>query len=637
MIKSFYHDEMIWGTSMKRGKGLSIGEHIKSIRIFQFMFVDAVGIAITYLLAILVLKFSGVTGFDVKTALIILPIVIVFKIVAFYFMNLYKIILDNVGLDEVIQIFLAVLATNAVVAIVFLIIPNLEFIPELHFIYTTVFEALILSFPRLLKRFLNVMFLKKYKIGGKRTLLVGAGAGGKLVLNEVRSNPQLLNVPVAFVDDDPLKIGKLMSGYKIYGPIEEIPKLIDSLAIEEVIIAIANIDSARFQEIIRIIAQKPVKIKRLPKFKDLKKDVPKSLLEVNVEDLLSRDVIELDDEGIRQFITGKRILVTGAGGSIGSELVRQIVEFEPAELLLLDIYENNVYDLQMELKYNMSLPESRKVPYRVIIGSVYNYERMESVFSSFKPQLIFHAAAYKHVPLMEDSAVEAVRTNIIGTYNLCKLADKYNVAKMILVSSDKAVRPTNVMGATKRFAEMIMQHFASVSETKYCAVRFGNVLGSNGSVVPLFKKQIEHGGPVTVTDRNIIRYFMTIPEAVGLILQAATFADGGEIFILDMGEPVRIIDLAEKMIMLAGYRPYIDIDIQITGLRPGEKLFEELLLDGDGNNIKTANKKIFIDSLKGDKELEAEIKLISDTFEKLENQEIKELVQQFVPTYQPKQ
>ncbi|MDD4184005.1 MAG: nucleoside-diphosphate sugar epimerase/dehydratase [Candidatus Izemoplasmatales bacterium] len=622
---------------MKRGKGLSIGEHIKSIRIFQFMFVDAVGIAITYLLAILVLKFSGVTGFDVKTALIILPIVIVFKIVAFYFMNLYKIILDNVGLDEVIQIFLAVLATNAVVAIVFLIIPNLEFIPELHFIYTTVFEALILSFPRLLKRFLNVMFLKKYKIGGKRTLLVGAGAGGKLVLNEVRSNPQLLNVPVAFVDDDPLKIGKLMSGYKIYGPIEEIPKLIDSLAIEEVIIAIANIDSARFQEIIRIIAQKPVKIKRLPKFKDLKKDVPKSLLEVNVEDLLSRDVIELDDEGIRQFITGKRILVTGAGGSIGSELVRQIVEFEPAELLLLDIYENNVYDLQMELKYNMSLPESRKVPYRVIIGSVYNYERMESVFSSFKPQLIFHAAAYKHVPLMEDSAVEAVRTNIIGTYNLCKLADKYNVAKMILVSSDKAVRPTNVMGATKRFAEMIMQHFASVSETKYCAVRFGNVLGSNGSVVPLFKKQIEHGGPVTVTDRNIIRYFMTIPEAVGLILQAATFADGGEIFILDMGEPVRIIDLAEKMIMLAGYRPYIDIDIQITGLRPGEKLFEELLLDGDGNNIKTANKKIFIDSLKGDKELEAEIKLISDTFEKLENQEIKELVQQFVPTYQPKQ
>jgi len=261
---------------------------------------------------------------------------------------------------------------------------------------------------------------------------------------------------------------------------------------------------------------------------------------------------------------------------------------------------------------------------------------MESLFSSYKPELIFHAAAYKHVPLMEDSAVEAVRTNIMGTYNLCRLADKYQVSKMILVSSDKAVRPTNVMGATKRFAEMIMQHFASISKTKYCAVRFGNVLGSNGSVVPLFKKQIEHGGPVTVTDRNIIRYFMTIPEAVGLILQAATFAEGGEIFILDMGEPVRIIDLAEKMIMLAGYRPYIDIDIQITGLRPGEKLFEELLLDSEGDNIKTENKKIFIDSLKGDKELEAEIKQISEAFEKMHNQEIKDLIQQFVPTYQPK-
>lgn len=621
---------------MNRGKNLFIGERMKSIRVLQFMFVDAVGIALTYLLAILVLKFSGVPGFEYKTALMILPIVIVFKIVAFYFMNLYKIVLDNVGLDEVIQVFLAVFATNAVIVIVFLIIPDLQFIPEIHMIYTTVFEALILSVPRLIKRFLNVLFLKKYKIGGKRTLLVGAGAGGKLVLNEIRNNPQLLNVPIAFVDDDPMKIGKLMSGYKIYGPIEEIPKLIDSLTIEEVIISIANIDSARFQEIIKIIAQKPVKIKRLPKFKDLKKEAPKTLLEVNVEDLLSRNVVELDDEGIRKFIAGKRIMITGAGGSIGSELVRQIVEFEPAELILLDIYENSIYDLQQELKYNMTLPEMKKVPFHVIIGSVYNIERMETIFNEYEPELIFHAAAYKHVPLMEESAVEAVRTNIIGTYNICKLADKYQVSKMILVSSDKAVRPTNIMGATKRFAEMIMQHFASISNTKYCAVRFGNVLGSNGSVVPLFKKQIEHGGPLTVTDRNIIRYFMTIPEAVGLILQAATFADGGEIFILDMGEPVRIIDLAEKMIMLAGYRPYIDIDIEIIGLRPGEKLFEELLLDTEGENIKTANKKIFIDSLKGDKELEAEIKQISETFEKLENQEIKELIQRFVPTYQPK-
>ncbi len=621
---------------MKKGKVHAFGEYMKSIRVVQFMVVDAICIALTYLLAILALEYTMGSEFDHQTALAILPLVIVFKIIAFYFMNLYRLVLDNVGLDEIVQIFLGVLATNAVIAIVFLIIRDLEFIPELILIFTTVFEALLLSFPRLLKRFLNVLFLKKYKIGGKRTLLVGAGAGGKLVLNEIRSNPQLMNIPVAFVDDDTRKIGKLMSGYKIYGPIENIPKLIDNLAIEEVIIAIANIDSVRFQEIIKIIAERPVKIKRLPKFKDLKREAPKSLLEVNVEDLLSRDVVELDDAGIRDFVTGKRVMITGAGGSIGSELVRQVVEFEPSEILMLDIYENCIYDLQMELRHKMSLPEAKKVATRVLIGSVYNYERMEPIFAEFKPQLIFHAAAYKHVPLMEDSAVEAVRTNVIGTYNLCKLADKYQVDKMILVSSDKAVRPTNVMGATKRFAEMVMQHFAQVSSTKYCAVRFGNVLGSNGSVVPLFKKQIEHGGPVTVTDRSIIRYFMTIPEAVGLILQAATFANGGEIFILDMGDPIRIIDLAEKMIMLSGLRPYIDIDIQITGLRPGEKLYEELLLDTDGNNIKTANKKIFIDSLKGDKELEAEIRLIVEKFEHLPNQEIKNLIREFVTTYQPR-
>jgi FlaA1/EpsC-like NDP-sugar epimerase len=290
---------------MKRGKGLSIGEHIKSARILQFIFADAVGIAVTYLLAFLVLKFSEVPGFDIRIALIILPFVIVFKIIAFYMMNLYKLILDNVGLDEVIQVFLAVLATNAVIVVVFLIIPDVQFIPEMNMIYTTVFEAMILSSIRLLKRFLNVLFLKKYKVGGKRTLLVGAGAGGKLVLNEIRNNPQLMNIPIAFVDDDHDKIGKLMSGYKIYGSVEEIPKLIDSLAIEEVIISIANIDSARFQEIIRIIAQKPVKINGLPKFKDLKKEAPKTLLEVNVEDLLSRNVVELDDKGIRNFIVGK--------------------------------------------------------------------------------------------------------------------------------------------------------------------------------------------------------------------------------------------------------------------------------------------------------------------------------------------
>jgi len=610
-----------------------IGEYMRRIRVVQFMFIDALGIILTYVLAILTLNYTGVSGFNMRTALYILPGVVVFKIVSYLLMKLYKLVLDNVGIDEVFRIFIAVTITNVVIAIVFLIIPNLEFIPEIYLVFTTVFEAIVLSIPRMMKRLLHLILINRIKFNGKRTLLVGAGAGGKLVLNEIRNNPELHNLPIAFVDDDPMKIGKLMSGYKIYGPIAEIPGLIDVLNIEEVVITIVNIDSKRFQEIIQIISERPVKIKRIPKFKDLKKDAPKTLLEVNVEDLLSRDVIELDDLGISEFIAGKRVLVTGAGGSIGSELVRQIVEYHPVEVMMLDIYENGVYDLQMELNHKFSFPDIPQVKRQVLIGSVYNYERMDVIFNNFRPQLVFHAAAYKHVPLMEESAVESVRTNVIGTYNICKLSSIYEVDKMVLVSSDKAVRPTNVMGATKRFAEMILQHFNSISKTNYSAVRFGNVLGSNGSVVPLFKRQIEHGGPLTVTDRNIIRYFMTIPEAVGLILQSAVFAKGGEIFILDMGEPVRIIDLAEKMIMLAGQRPYIDIDIQITGLRPGEKMYEELLVDKDRENIKTPNKKIFIDSVKDQKPIEEEIQIVNQTFEKLGNQEIKEMIGKIVSTY----
>ncbi len=617
---------------MKKSANL-IGEYMRRMRVIQFMFIDSLGIIITYVLAILTLKYTGVSGFNMQTALYILPLVLVFKIVAYFVLKLYKLVLDNVGIDEVFRIFVAVSLTNIVIAAVFLAIPRLEFIPEVYLVFTTVFEAIIISVPRMLKRIIHLILINRYKFNGKRTLLVGAGAGGKLVLNEIRNNPELQNLPIAFVDDDPMKIGKLMSGYKVYGPIAEIPNLIDAYNIEEVVITIANIDSKRFQEIIQIIAQRPVKIKRIPKFKDLKKDVPKTLLEVNVEDLLYRDVIELDDKDILELISNKRVLVTGAGGSIGSELVRQIIDYQPSEILMVDIYENGVYDLQMELNHKFSFPNVPNISRKVLIGSVYNYERMEYIFDSFRPQLVFHAAAYKHVPLMEESAVEAVRTNVIGTYNICKLASKYEVNKMVLVSSDKAVRPTNVMGATKRFAEMILQHFNKISQTNFSAVRFGNVLGSNGSVVPLFKRQIEHGGPLTVTDRNIIRYFMTIPEAVGLILQSGAYAKGGEIFILDMGDPVRIIDLAEKMIMLAGQRPYIDIDIQITGLRPGEKMYEELLVDKDGECIKTANKKIFIDSDKDVKSMEEEIQIVTQTFEKLENIDIKEMIHKVVSTY----
>jgi FlaA1/EpsC-like NDP-sugar epimerase len=611
---------------------------MKKIRVVQYMLLDALCIALTYIFAFMSLATPSSDRFtmsDFWQAVLILPFVIVFKIIIFYITKLYRMVLDNVGFDEIFRIFLAVIFTNITIAIFFLAIPDFQFIPELVLLFTSVLEAVLLIFTRMSKRIFKYLKYRKNGRPGKRTLLIGAGAGGKLVFDEIRNSVELLLNPVAFVDDDSMKIGKIMSGLPIYGPISETPKLIDDLKIEEVIIAIANIDGKRFQEIIQIVTERPVKVKRLPKFKELKKDAPKTLLEVNVEDLLSRDVVELNGEGVAEFITGKRIMVTGAGGSIGSELVRQIIAKQPSELMLVDIYENGIYDLQMELN-NKYQDDLNQVSRKVLIGSVYNYERMKNIFADFKPELVFHAAAYKHVPLMEDSAVEAVRTNVIGTYNIARLCDEYHVQKMVLVSSDKAVRPTNVMGATKRFAEMIIQYFNCNSETNYSAVRFGNVLGSNGSVIPLFKKQIENGGPLTVTDRRIIRYFMTIPEAVSLILQSATFAKGGEIFILDMGEPVKIIDMAEKMIMLTGLRPYIDIDIRITGLRPGEKLFEEMLVDKTENHIKTNNKKIYIENLMNIEEIEKDIEYIKQTFESLNNCEIKEMVGKIVSTYSVK-
>ncbi len=620
---------------MKKGFSVPFGGHMKRIRIVQFMFIDALCIALTYSMAIMALTIPPLDVLpteQVWLAYKLLVIVILFKLGVYYFFKLYKLVLDTFGFDEIIRVFVAVLLTTTFIAVITLAIPNFYFIPEQYLLFAFLLEAALLSATRVSKRMIKHILFKQKNPFGKRTLLVGAGSGGKIVMDEFRNNIMLNNFPVAFVDDDPMKIGKLMAGLPIYGPISEIPKLIDTLSIEEVIISIANIENDRFQEIIQLISERPVKIRRLPQFKELRKDAPKKLLEVNVEDLLSRNVVELDMAGIREFISEKRVMVTGAGGSIGSELVRQIISYDPAEIMLVDIYENGVYDLQMELnrKYQQ---QSYPVKCSVLIASVYNYERMNHIFTDFKPELVFHAAAYKHVPLMEESAVEAVRTNVIGTYNICQLCSEHNVHKMVLVSSDKAVRPTNVMGATKRFAEMILQHFNSISDTMYSAVRFGNVLGSNGSVVPLFKKQIENGGPITVTDKNIIRYFMTIPEAVGLILQSGAFAKGGEIFILDMGEPVRIIDLAEKMIRLTGLRPYIDIDIKITGLRPGEKLFEELLVDKTADHIKTANKKIFVDNIQDYDEVFNEVVEIKKSFESLNNFEIKEMISQYISTY----
>lgn len=616
---------------MIKSKFLNSRKILKKSRI-GFMVIDAIGIALTYMLAIFALWLIKVPNFEYTKAIMILPFVIAFKLIVFYIFKIYHLVLVNVGLDEVVKITWVVSLTNIIIIIVTLSIPNFDFIHEFYFVFTTLMELVFLISPRIIKRLVNILLSRNVFNTGNRTLIIGAGAGGKIVLNEIRNNPNLSNNILGFVDDDEQKIGNTFSSYPVYGPISETSKLIDRLDIEEVIIAIVNIQPIEFQKIINFFIDKPVRIKRLPSFKDYNQNDKEPILDVNVEDLLSRDVIELDDQGINEFIEGKKVLVTGAGGSIGSELVRQIIKYKPESMMLVDIYENGVYDLVTELDLDFRKDKDCCVKVTVQIGSVYNYDRMDNIISDYLPDYIFHAAAYKHVPLMEGSAMEAVRTNILGTYNICKLADKYKVKKFVLVSSDKAVRPTNIMGATKRYAEMLIQHFDHISDTNYSAVRFGNVLGSNGSVVPLFRKQIANGGPVTVTDANIIRYFMTIPEAVGLILQSAVFASGGEIFILDMGEPVKIIDLAEKMIMLSGFKPYVEIPIQITGLRPGEKLFEELLVDKE-TNIKTNNKMIYIEKLENGKDIQSETEELLSKFTELSNTEVKHLIKRFVSTY----
>jgi FlaA1/EpsC-like NDP-sugar epimerase len=400
---------------------------------------------------------------------------------------------------------------------------------------------------------------------------------------------------VVVVDDDKEKRKRKFLNIPVEGPIADVAKYIKQYQVQQVIIGIGNITRARLFEILRYLEKENVKIRRLPLMEELEKDGQQmKVKDVDVNELLGRDVVPLINEEIKNFIKHQVVLITGAGGSIGSELSRQIFSYQPKQIILLDIYENGVYDVQQEL-LKLNKKQATPIQVNVLIGSTYNAERMRQLFTVYQPTLVFHAAAYKHVPLMEDSPQEAVRTNVLGTYHIVSLCDEFKVKKMVLVSTDKAVRPTNVMGATKYYAETIMRHFAKISKTTaFGAVRFGNVLASNGSVIPLFKKQIEGGGPVTVTDPNITRFFMTIPEAVGLILQCGVYAKDGEIFVLDMGKPVKIIDLAEKMIRQSGYLPHEEIRIEFTGLRPGEKMYEELLLD-PSTNLKTPNEKIFID------------------------------------------
>ena len=426
--------------------------------------------------------------------------------------------------------------------------------------------------------------------GEKRTMLIGGGQAGAIALREFQTSPRSENKVVCIIDDAPNKVGSYLGGVKIVGGRSAIARMAEKYDIDEIILAIPSASRQEKLQILNYCHNTSCTLRTLPGICQLANGEVRieQIREVDIEDLLGRETVKIDLDEVAAYITGKTVLVTGGGGSIGSELCRQAAAQRPKRLIIFDIYENNAYDIQMELR--RTHPELDLV---VLIGSVRDRARVMQVFDRYRPDLVCHAAAHKHVPLMETSPFEAIKNNVFGTYNVAQAADRFGTQRFILISTDKAVNPTNVMGASKRLCEMIVQMINDRSATEYVAVRFGNVLGSAGSVIPLFRKQIRSGGPVTVTDKRVIRYFMTIPEAVQLIFQAGAYARGGEIFVLDMGEPVRIDDLARNMIRLSGFEPDVDIPAVYTGLRPGEKLYEELLLSGEGMQ-KTKNDLIYI-------------------------------------------
>lgn len=473
------------------------------------------------------------------------------------------------------------------------------------------------------------------RVGGGRVvrrnvMLIGAGSAGSSLIKEIVTSQYVNKNLVGVIDDDRSKQGTFIHGVRVIGTRDDIIEQAKALEVDEIMIALPSASAAEIKEIVNICKETGCELKRLPGMYQLVNgEVSISKLkDVDVNDLLGREPVRVDLNSIMGYVSEKVVLVTGGGGSIGSELCRQIASHQPKQLVIVDIYENNAYSIQQELLH--SYPQMDLV---VLIASVRNTKRMDDIFSMYRPDIVYHAAAHKHVPLMENSPNEAVKNNVLGTWKVVQAADKYHVKRFVMISTDKAVNPTNIMGASKRVCEMIIQTYNNRSETEFVAVRFGNVLGSNGSVIPLFKKQIEQGGPVTVTHPDIIRYFMTIPEAVSLVLQAGAYAKGGEIFVLDMGEPVKILDLAKNLILLSGYKPGEDIRIKFTGLRPGEKLYEEMLMEEEGMQ-NTENQLIHIGKpidLDEEKFLE-QLRQLKDYVEG-EPEDIRSRIQDIVPTY----
>ena len=605
---------------------------MRGMRRFALVIADLFLVELSYFISFFLVMSSDLAAFElIKRNMIFIGLGYIF---VFWLFKLYESLWRYASIDE----FLCTVAANLLAGTtVYFVMDFMGMHIRLNvniiaMIFTMVFTIGIRISFRLWRRGLAfIPDIKKDK-NKERALIVGGGSAGDMILREILNSKYSRFNPVAIVDDDKMKVGRSILGVKIIGTTDDVEKITKEKDIDSIIIAMPSVDNEVKARIIEKCKKTGCKLKIIPGLYQILNStttMQDKIRDVEVEDLLGRESIKLDNEGIEDYINGKTVLVTGGGGSIGSELCRQIAKFSPKMLIILDIYENNAYDIQNELKNDY-----KDLNLKVLIGSVRDKRRIDGVFNLYRPNIVFHAAAHKHVPLMEESPSEAIKNNVFGTYNVAESADRYKVKRFVLISTDKAVNPTNIMGATKRCCEMIVQAFNERSETEFVAVRFGNVLGSNGSVIPLFKKQIKNGGPVTVTHKDITRFFMLIPEAAQLVLQAGAYARGGEVFVLDMGKPVKIYDLAEDLIRLSGLEPGNDIAIKVTGLRPGEKLYEELLMSEEGLQT-TGHEKIFVGkpTFKDMEGLVEDLTSLKFVMEKGDKQAITDKLKEIVPTF----
>ncbi len=610
----------------------------KQVKQLFLLSYDTIAIALSLMVAFLI-RFEGEEAMilqiieGVENPVFIAAAILLIKIIVFSIFKMYSSLWRYASVEEILTIVKAnVAATLSVVTFLTAVQESLpRSIYLLTFILDMAFTGGIRISYRALRNHLRVKGRHSENI--KRVLILGGGEAASLLVKEYRTSPTAEAVPVGILDDDPDKQGFRINGVKVCGRISQVEQVARDLKADEIILAIPSLSAKAGRDILRLAGRTGLRLRTLPGVMDLAegKVAIKEIRDVAIEDLLGREEVALDHPGMMAFIQGKHVLVTGGGGSIGSELCRQVSHFKPSKVTILEICENNAYFLQRDLSKNY--PE---ITFEVVIASVRDDKRIDQLFEKEGYDLVFHAAAHKHVPLMEANPQEAVKNNVLGTLNVINSARIHGVEKFVLVSTDKAVNPTNVMGATKRIAEMLVQIQPKGGGTDFAAVRFGNVLGSSGSVIPLFKEQIRQGGPVTLTHEEIIRYFMTIPEASRLVLQAGAMATGGEIFVLDMGEPVKIKDLAENLIRLSGFEPYVDIDIQITGLRPGEKLYEELLMDPE-LNARTDHLKIYVEkpTLIRETFLKKNLNHLRRNIHDLTLDQIREVLMDLVPTYRP--